>query len=143
MKFKEGLAVSHRGFLSNVTVCNFKISDYILAAMRPWNVRKVCAFVLVLLVGMGFAAHGVAAGQMAAAMMAAAGADDPMPGSCDACGDVPSMTADCSAMFCVGPKVAAPPETVIALISGETVSIGGDETLASLASRPDPYPPKS
>lgn len=110
--------------------------------MRSWSVRKVCMLVLVLLVGMGFAVHGVVAGQMAA-NMAAAGADNSMSGSCDGCGDVPSMAADCSAVFCVGPAATAPQESVVALISSETLSFGGGGTLLSLPIRPDPYPPKS
>jgi len=110
--------------------------------MRHWSVRKFCALALVLLLGLGFAAHGAVAGQMAASMVAA-GTDSSMPGSCDGCGDVPSMIADCSAVFCVGPAATAPQESVVALISSETLSFGDGGTLLALPVRPDPYPPKS
>lgn len=132
----------HHAFLSDVIVCPFKMGDYIMFAMRHWNVRKFCALALVLLLGLGFAAHGVVAGEMAANMVTA-GAGNSMPGSCDGCGDMPSMTANCSAVFCVGPAATAPPESVVALISSETLSFGGGGTPLALPIRPDPYPPKS
>ena len=107
--------------------------------MAPGAIRRFCAFLLTLALVVGFAAHGVQAAHMGAAMAAVA-MDPAMPDGCDGCeGDEASLA--CSAM-CAGYVATLPApvfvETNESKLQHDVVAVAG----VGLRGPPDPFPPR-
>lgn len=104
-------------------------------------VPRLSALLFALALVVGFAAHGVQAAHMSAAMAAAA-MDSPMPDGCDACDKDGKAVPACSAM-CAGLVAVLPALPVV-----ETVKIAARYAVESasgvgLRGPPDPFPPRS
>lgn len=98
------------------------------------------AFLLTLALVVGFAAHGVQAAHMGAAMAAAA-MDPAMPDGCDGCAGDDKAPLACSAM-CAGFVATVPApvfvETIENKLQHDVVAVAG----VGLRGPPDPFPPR-
>jgi hypothetical protein len=105
--------------------------------MVPGAIRRLSAFLLTLALVVGFAAHGVQAAHMGAAMAAAA-MDPAMPDGCEG-GDKAPLA--CSAM-CAGYVAILPApifvETIEKKLQHNVVAVAR----VGLRGPPDPFPPR-
>ena len=113
--------------------------------MAPRFARRLSALLLTLALAVGFAVHGVQAAhmsaKMAAASMAAATPDTPMPDGCGGCDDDGKAPAVCSAV-CAGVVAVLPVLVTVRALDiaprYSPVTDGG----AGLRGPPDPFPPR-
>src|SRR3546814_379898 len=105
--------------------------------------RRILAALLVLVFGLGMAAHGVQAGEMAQ-MTVAVAADQPMPDDCDGCGGSDMAQVSVCMLACSGGSTVVPQAQPMAL--GASIhayeSLPEPRILGS-SGAPDPHPPKS
>lgn len=108
--------------------------------MASGTIRRLSAFLLTLALVVGFAAHGVKAAHMGAAMAAVA-TDPAMPDGCGGCDGDGRAALACSAL-CAGYVATVPvPVSVDAI---ENAFRHGIIAVAGVGLRgpPDPFPPK-
>lgn len=109
--------------------------------MAPGAIRRLSAFLLTLALVAGFAAHGVQAAHMGAAMAAAAMAPT-MPYCCDGCKGDGEAPLSCSAI-CAGYLATLPApvfvETIEKKLQHDIVAVAG----VGLHGPPDPFPPRT
>jgi hypothetical protein len=111
--------------------------------MKVRDLRRVCALVLLLALGLGLSMHGVRAGEMTAQMLSSANGELPLPGGCDGCGggDDDGMAASACAALCGMPGVLSVLKADM-LIPPDLPDASRVAEQVGRTRPPDPYPPR-
>lgn len=105
--------------------------------------RRILGALLILAFGLGMAAHGVQAGEMAQ-MTVAIGAGQPMHDDCDGCGGSDMAQASSCMLACSGGSAVLPQVQPTALLAISHSYEGMlEQRVTGSSSAPDPHPPKS
>ena len=110
--------------------------------MEHRGLRRLFALFLVLALGLGPALHGVQAGEMAAMMLPAVGADMPAPCDCDGCDRDDDASALACAPVCLGPVAILPAGSAPIPSPGVDVVAFAPTLGAGHSGPPDPFPPR-